>query len=213
MLACPYVASDYELLDAWRGGDREAGAALIRRHMQAIYSFFLGKLADAAEDLTQQTFLRCVESRDAFVPVGSFRGYLFVIARNLLFEQLRRRSVRQVDPDFDVHSLEDLVPSPSAELGTQQAHRLLVQALRRLPLDYQVALELYYVQRLRGDEIAQALEIAPGTVRSRIRRGLDRLRVVMAELSATPQALRTTLTDLHRWAAGVREAAVPTIDH
>jgi RNA polymerase sigma factor (sigma-70 family) len=206
MLASCRVADDLELLDAWRDGDRAAGAQLFSRHFAAVYGFFRNKLDDAAEDLTQQTFLRCVESRDAFRGASSFRGYMFVIARNLLFEQLRRRGTRKVEPDFDVDSLEDLVASPSTIMRVHEDHQLLVQALRRLPLSLQVALELYFVQRMRGDEIATVLDIPPGTVRSRIRRGLEQLREITAELSSSPQTLRTTTTDLQRWAAIVRDA-------
>lgn len=199
------VDTDLELLDAWRDGDRAAGAELFSRHFAAVYGFFRNKLEDAAEDLTQQTFLRCVESRDAFRGTSSFRGYMFVIARNLLFEQLRRRGARRVEPDFDVDSLEDLVASPSTILRVHEDHQLLVQSLRRLPLSLQVALELYFVQRMRGDEIAIALDIPPGTVRSRIRRALEQLREITAELSSSPSSLRATTTDLQRWAAVVRE--------
>jgi RNA polymerase sigma factor (sigma-70 family) len=202
------VSDDGDLLSAWRAGDRAAGAELFSRHFAAVYGFFRNKLEDAAEDMTQQTFLRCVESRDVFRgDEASFRTYMFQIARNLLYEQIRRRSVRNQDPDFEIDSLADLVASPSANLGARQEHRVLLEAMRRLPLSLQVALELYYVQRLRGEDIAVVLAIPVGTVRSRIRRALERLREVVAELSATPQTWRTTLTDLQRWAAGVRDAA------
>src|SRR6185503_17136010 len=124
--------------------------------------------------------------------------------RNLLFEQLRRRATRRIEPDFEVDSLEELAPSPSTMMRVHEDHQLLVHALRRLPLSLQVALELYFVQRMRGEEIAIVLDIPHGTVRSRIRRGLEQLRELTAELSSSPQSLRTTTTDLQRWAAAVR---------
>jgi RNA polymerase sigma-70 factor (ECF subfamily) len=146
-----------------------------------------------------------VESRDAFRGTGGFRGYMFAIARNLLYQHLRRGETRRVDVDFDVDSLEDLVPSPSSILLVHEDHKRLVRALRRLPLALQVTLELYFVQRMRGEEIANALEVPAATVRSRIRRGLERLRMITEELASSPQTLRTTTTDLHRWAAQLRE--------
>ena len=53
--------SDFELLEAWREGDQRAGRELFARHFDAIYRFFRSKIEDAADDLTQQTFLGCVK--------------------------------------------------------------------------------------------------------------------------------------------------------
>lgn len=196
---------DFQLLEAWRAGDRQAGSELLSRHFATIYGFFRNKIEHVAEDLTQQTFLKCVEARDDFHGASSFRVYVLVIARNLLYGHLRRKGERARDPNFDVSSLQDLDASPSTLLVVREDHKLLVHALRRLPLALQVALELYYVQRLRGEELAVVLDIPPGTVRSRIRRGLEHLRAAMSELSASPQRIQTTMTDLRRWAAGVRD--------
>jgi RNA polymerase sigma-70 factor (ECF subfamily) len=198
------VVSDFDLLDAWRAGDRAAGSELFARHFGPVYGFFRSKIEHVAEDLTQQTFLRCVEARDDFRGAASFRCYLFVVARNVLYSHLRRRGNRDIDLDFEVNSLEDLVASPSTLLVVREEHKLLVHALRRLPIALQVALELYYVQRLRGDELAEVLGIPVGTVRSRIRRGIEQLRANISELADSAQPVRTTLTDLARWAAGVR---------
>jgi RNA polymerase sigma-70 factor (ECF subfamily) len=203
------TTSDFELLDAWREGDRSAGSELFGRYFGPVYGFFRSKLEHAAEDLTQQTFLNCVEARDDFRGAGSFRTYLFVVARNVLFGHLRRRANRDVDLDFEVTSIADLDASPSTMLGFREDHKLLVHALRRLPVDLQVALELYYVQRMRAPALATILGIPPGTVRSRIRRAIEQLRLGMCDLAASPQRIRTTLTDLNRWAAELRDTPRP----
>jgi RNA polymerase sigma factor (sigma-70 family) len=173
--------SDFELLAEWRAGGRDAGNCLFDRHFASVYAFFRSKLEDVAEDLTQQTFLRCLEACDDFRTEASFRTYLFAIARNVFYGDLRRRS-RSRDIDVEVLALPDLGVSSSAFLELREEHKLLVRALRRLPDDLQVALELYYVQHVRGRALVAALGVAPGTVRSRIRRGIERLRVVMEEL-------------------------------
>ncbi len=200
------VDSDVALLAAWRDGDRNAGQELLGRYFDAVYGFFRSKIEHVAEDLTQQTFLRCVESRDEVRQGGSFRCYLFVVARNELYGHLRRASTRTTDPDFEVSSLADLVASPSTLLMAREDHKLLVHALRRLPLALQVTLELRFVQRLRGEELAEVLGIPLGTVRSRIRRGVEQLRTNIAELSSSSAPVRTTLTDLQRWAEDLRGA-------
>ncbi len=202
----PWMTTDFELLAAWRAGDVTAGSELFARHFAQVYGFFRSKLEYAAEDLTQETFLRCVEARDDFRGSASFRTYLFTIARNALYTHVVRKANQPKDPDFEVTSIEDLDDSPSAALAFQEDHKLLVHSLRRLPLELQVALELYYVQGLRGAELVEVLGLPPGTVRSRIRRALEQLRANMARLSASRKPIRTTLTDLRRWAASVRAA-------
>lgn len=202
------MTSDFDLLEAWRSGDRSAGSELFARHFAHVFGFFRSKIEHAAEDLTQQTFLACVESRDAFRGATTFRIYLFIVARNCLYSHVRRKANRATDHDFELTSLADLDPSPSGMLVFREHHKLLVHALRRLPIELQVTLELYYVQRLRGAEIAEVLGLPGGTVRSRIRRAIEQLRENATILASSPQAMRTTLTDLHRWADDVRAAAV-----
>ena len=83
--ARPVVPSDpmddFELLDAWRAGSREAGSELFERHFPGLFWFFRNKAGESAEDLVQQTFLSVVESRDRFRKDASFRTYLFTVAR------------------------------------------------------------------------------------------------------------------------------------
>lgn len=203
------VLSDFELLEAWRSGDARAGSELFGRHFQGVYQFFRSKVEPVAEDLTQQTFLHCAKSRDDFRGSASFRTYLFVIARNQLYMYLREHARSGTTVDFETVSLEDLSIRASSLLVVREEHKLLVHALRRLPLELQIALELYYVQRLRGRELVEALGLRPGTVRSRIRRAMEQLRERIAELAGSPQRIRTTLTDLARWAEDVRLQPTP----
>ena len=132
-----------ELLEAWRTGDRDASEELIGRHFDPICRFFRGKLGGDVEDLIQRTFLDCVESRD-HVTGGSFRAYLFRVAKNRLYDHLRA-GLRQPQPaEVSLASLVDIATSPSQLVARSQEHQLLVAALRRIPLDYQIALELAY---------------------------------------------------------------------
>lgn len=198
---------DFELLDAWRAGDRAAASALFARHFTDVFAFFRSKLEHVAEDLTQQTFLNCVESRDRFRGVTTFRIYLFIVARNCLYSYVRKKANRDHDPDFALTSLVALDPSLSGALIFREQNRLLVHALRRLPIELQIAIELYYVQRLQAAEIAEVLGIPVGTVRSRIRRAIEQLRVNLELLTSDSAPVRTTLTDLRRWAHELRHGA------
>ena len=68
-----------------------AGNQLFQRYLRSIYRFFRNKLQGDVDELVQATFLACVRGRDQFNQRGSFRGYLFAIARHELYGHLRRR--------------------------------------------------------------------------------------------------------------------------
>jgi RNA polymerase sigma-70 factor (ECF subfamily) len=199
------TVTDFDLLDRWRAGDREAGNTLFDRYFDPVFRFFRNKVTDGAEDLVQQTFLACVQSRDHFRKDASFRTYLFTAARSKLYNYLERRG-REGAIDWGSTSCADLGVSPSAQLVQGEEHRLLLQALRRLPVDVQVALELYYFEQVRGPELAEVLGVPEGTVRSRLRRGRELLRAVLLELSATPADVESTMSNLEDWAAAIRNA-------
>src|SRR4051812_21849512 len=101
--ATPLADPDASLFAAWSSGDRAAAATLIARHYDAIERFFLYKAGDAADDLVQQTFLICEQAASGYRGGGTFRAFLFGIARNILCEFIRGR-VRdgKESPDFNV---------------------------------------------------------------------------------------------------------------
>lgn len=198
------MRSDFELLVAWGEGDDRAGNELFERHFDAAFRFFRNKVGEDASDLVQQTFLACVQSRSRFRKDASFRTYLFVVARSKLYDFLRLKQRAEARIDFGVSSILDLGLSPSRAVVAHENHKLLLHALRCLPVELQVTLELYYVEQLRGPALSEVLGVPIGTVRSRIRRGLEQLKVVMLRLEASPERVETTLSDLDQWAAGLR---------
>ena len=102
------MQSDFELLEAWRDGDEVAGRDLFGRYFDAVFRFFRNKVNEAAEDLTQQTFMGLVAGRDKFRGDSSFRTYLFVIARKRLYSYLRNLDRRQDPIEFGNSSVVDL---------------------------------------------------------------------------------------------------------
>jgi DNA-directed RNA polymerase specialized sigma24 family protein len=104
-----------------------------------------------------------------------------------------------------VTSSDELTPSPSSVLAVHQEQRLLLEALRRIPLDYQLVLELYYWEDMAAPELAQVLGLPEGTVRSRLRRARELLTHRMKVLARSPTLLKTTLSDLEKWVTSLRE--------
>lgn len=176
------MASDTELLVAWRQGNAAAGDELLGRYFRPLLRFFRNKVSAGVEDLIQHTMLACVERRDDIHDDASFRGYLFAIARGKLFDRLRREHRRPDVVDVAEHSLLDLGTTPSSALARDERKAKLATALAGIPLDHQIALELAYWEQLSGPEIAKVLDIPANTVRSRLARARQQLRARLEEL-------------------------------
>jgi RNA polymerase sigma factor (sigma-70 family) len=191
---------DAALLDAWREGDDRAGEQLFDRHADAVARFFENKVRAGAEDLTQATFLRMIEGRERVRNGIAFRAFVIGIARNVLREHLRELvRGRQIDPDVDC--MAELAPGPSTMIGAREEHRLLIEGLRRLPIESQILLELFYWEQLKSHEIAAVLDVAATTIRSRLTKARTLLAEKMAQLAASPEVLASTLQGLDTWAA------------
>jgi RNA polymerase sigma-70 factor (ECF subfamily) len=196
--------TDFELLDAWKGGDLEAADQLLRRHFETVFRFFRNKVDTGIEDLVQKTFVACVEARDRFRSDASFRVFLLAIARYQLlnFYRKRRRSKEVLDDDADGHHEQGA--SPSAVMADHQEQRLLLRALRRLEPELQIILELSYWENLKVEEMAMVLEIPGGTVKSRLFRARKQLREQLAALASEQDVLKSTTDNLDQWARSLR---------
>jgi len=197
------AADDMALLQAWRAGDRKAGDALFQRHFDDLLRFFHNKVGpDAAKDLIGATLIGCVEGRDRYRGDSSFRAYLFGTARYVLLGYFKKKK-RSDAFDPEVTSLLELQPGPSSILGRRAATHLLAAALRRIPLDMQIVLELHYWQGLTSEELGRVLGMPSPSVRTRLRRARALLHERMQELQGSPQPIDPP-SGLDTWSAGLR---------
>ncbi|MGB1016791.1 MAG: RNA polymerase sigma factor [Nannocystaceae bacterium] len=204
------MRADMELLHAWREGDEHAGRELFARHFDSVFRFFRNKVDGVADDLTQQTFLGCLRGREKFRGEASFRTYVFSIARKRLYTHYRDQQRKGVNLDFDQASVADLAGlSPTAMIAERQEQRLLLRALRQLPLDMQIALELHYWEDLKVREIAEILDVPSGTIKRRLQRARQQLERNLAAASESPALLKSTLDNFSHWAGGLRKQLVP----
>jgi RNA polymerase sigma factor (sigma-70 family) len=174
----PY--DETKLLQAWRGGDAHAGAAIVERHFASVYKFFRSKLSGDVDDLVQQTFISCLETREGFRGECSFRTLLFGIARRRLYDHFRERA-RVKALDFTTTSVRALGTSPSGALLRRDNLTMLREALRELPVDSQMLLELSYWEALSTQELARVFEVSEGTIKSRLFNARGRLRALLAQ--------------------------------
>ncbi len=198
------TATDLALLDAWQGGDPQAGELLFERHFEAVYRFFCNKVPRDVDDLVQETFLACLGAKDRFRGDSSFRTFLFGIARKILLKYRDRWAPKDAGEEFHASRVAGLECSPTQIVVENQEQALLLRALRRLPLELQIALELFYWEGLLSRDIAVVLELSHGTVRSRLRRGREQLRELVESLAEQPDLRRSTLGNFDRWLASIQ---------
>jgi len=109
-----------------------------------------------------------------------------------------------------VSSIMDLTPRPSRVVAERREQQLLLAALRAIPVDLQIAVELYYWEGLSGSELAAVLDVPEGTVRSRLRRAREALAARMVELAESREVADAALVDFDSWARSLRDCATAT---
>ncbi len=198
--------SDVELLAAWQAGERRAGAALFDRHFRSLARFLRTKVGreEEVDDLVQATFLACLEGGHRYRGEGGLRGYLLGIAYHKVQKLYAERERRAID--VEAVSVHDLAPGPSTALAQRAEQRLLLAGLRRLPLQFQVVLELYFWEDLTAAAIGELLGVPEGTVRTRIRRARELLTAQIERLAGARALIESTIHGLDDWARGLRAA-------
>ena len=176
------MEDDFQLLDRWQAGDADAGSLLFRRHFDTLMRFFYAKASGDVEDLVQNTMLQCVQATERFRREASFRTFLFAIARKTLLAYYRKsRSNSKIDPL--VSSVHELATTPSEAVAREERASIVVEAMRRIPVDHQILLELHYWEGLPPAEVAKVLQLHPGTTRTRLFRARVALREMLAQLN------------------------------
>lgn len=167
---------------AYAQGDTLAFEALYARHRGGLYRFVARGLSPRAlaDECFQEIWIRVIGARERYRPDAKFSTWLYQIAHNLIVDQYRRaRPEVQVDEGEDGALREfpdDEQHQPERELSQFEQQRLLQQALRELPDDQRIALQLRLEQELSLEEIARITGTGRETVKSRLRYALDKLK-------------------------------------
>ena len=196
---------DAELVTAYRNGNKRAGEQLADRYFGRVLNFCRSKAPSAATDIAQHSFMACFAGLDKLRDPASFRSFLFAIVCNQIRMHYRRGRVEGERLDFGTVSSADLDPSPSQIIARGAEQRLLLAGLRRIPMQYQIVLELFYWEEMRAQDIAEVLEIPLGTAKTRILRGRELLQEALAKLDAPGSVLESTVTNLEDWARRLRD--------
>lgn len=177
---------DRSLVSLAQQGDGEAFALLVQRHQKMVYNLALGKTGSHhdAEEITQNAFLKAWQGLPQFQGKAAFSSWLYRLTLNAATDFLRQRGrhtkvVSLSDPDLP--PIPDQSPTPEERSAAEADRQALWQAIEALPEQQRTILLLREIDGLSYKEIALALDLEEGTVRSRLSRSRKVLRKLLCK--------------------------------
>jgi RNA polymerase sigma-70 factor, ECF subfamily len=178
--------ADEELMQLVHDGDVRAFEVVFDRHASAAFSLAYRMCARraAAEDIVQDAFLSLWRSGSGYDPSrGSVRSWVLSVVHNRAIDALRRVGSK-AGLDVSDEGIAERLPaaeSTDAEVERRDEARQLRTALDELPPDQRQVIELAYFGGFTHNEIAEMLDLPPGTVKGRMRLGLTKMRFFLGE--------------------------------
>jgi RNA polymerase sigma-70 factor (ECF subfamily) len=181
-------ATDIRLMELVSAGQTDAFKQLVERHQRLVIGTvarMLGNNSDA-EDIAQQVFVRVWKNASRYVPRARFTTWLLTITRNLVFNELRRRSRHaqvplQTEVDEEERPLKDeQTLAPDASLLEQELQQAIDAAIASLPETQRMAVVLRRYEQLSYEEIAEILEQSVSAVKSLLFRARTELRASLS---------------------------------
>jgi RNA polymerase sigma-70 factor (ECF subfamily) len=184
-----HVSADTDLLSRIAARDQAALADLYDRHARLLFSLALRILKDRgeAEDVLQEVFVRVWDRAESYdQALGTPAAWLVRIARNRAIDRVRARSVRAaIDVPASVDAASERAPGPDPErvASASEERRAVAAALETLAPEQRVLIERAFYEGLTHSELAAAFNLPLGTVKTRIRTGMQSLRARLAALA------------------------------
>lgn len=188
--------TDQEVVGLARAGKEAAYRELLRRYERPVFSLIYRMVRDRelAEDLAQESFVKVLNALDSYRPEYKFSSWIFKIANNAAIDQLRRRELVTLSLDgapdartadeIEATALQavDQTESPLEELESRELGKSIEQAIARLRPEYRACILLRHVEGRSYEEIAEALDLPLGTVKTYIHRARHELRESLGPL-------------------------------
>jgi len=191
--------SDEELLLALARGDDSALSPIYRRYVPTVFKIAVQALGrEAAEDVVQEVFSSVWKNAGTFDPArGLVRPWIVQIARSRVLNELRRRSRKpETNDDGDdsaISEVPDLASQPDQVVWEEYRRSAIQKAIGSLAPPQRQALSLAFFEDLTHEQVANALKVPLGTTKTRIRAGIQQLRIALAAMAALLVAVVTTL--------------------
>lgn len=164
------TCSDSHLMQLIVAGDQAAFSELYLRYKSRMYYYFyrmLGNSAELANDFLQELFMKLIEKPESYNPSFSFSTWLYSVANNMCKNEYRRQSIRQEYKAAEALSMPvDQMHEPYLEV--EQVLEKIFQTLDLLGEEHRSAFLLHYREGFSIKEVAEILELAEGTVKSRL---------------------------------------------
>jgi RNA polymerase sigma-70 factor, ECF subfamily len=177
---------DLPLIDRFKGGDQAAFEELVLKYQDRIYALCRNMLGNAqdAQDVAQDTFIKAYQKLKDFRPEASLYTWLYRIAVNTCLDYKKRpfwESLSRKSGEDEEYILEPFSnePSPEKLYESKQLGLVLHKSLRKLPVKLRTVIILKEFEGLSYEGIAEVLEVSIGTVKSRISRAREELKVLM----------------------------------
>ena len=181
--------TEKELITRAKKGDQDAFGQLVLAHQNKVFTLCVHMMGsrEEAEDMAQEAFLKAWRSLDSFHGESSFATWMHRLTTNLCLDHLRKQTRRQnvsvaVSLDDEEATLPEPVDhsgDPHEELERAERQRALTKGLQELPEHYRRPLVMREVSGMSYQEIADALKLDLGTVKSRIARAREALRKIL----------------------------------
>ena len=188
--------TDEELMERFQNGDEKAFNEIVIRYRERIVNFILGMVRDfdKAEDLAQDTFLIVYERKHSYKRIAKLSTWIFTIAKNLTFTELRKVKRRKT---YSVSELEpengsNIIFWQNIEDGDNSFNKsmysdghinittdIIMNKIEELPDDFKIIINLRDIQELSYEEISRIMDLAIGTVKSRLNRARIKLRELL----------------------------------
>ena len=182
--------NDVQLIRRILSGNDEAFSVLVRKHQKSIHALAWRKVGDfhIAEEITQDTFLQVYKHLAQLKNPNQFGGWIYVIANRLCLKWLQKNklSVQSLD-DTPMEEIEEVSYTHYASDQRQteiaeDRHELVKKLLSQLPESERTVVTLFYLGEMTAKEIGKFLGVSVNTVKSRLRRGRERLQERQEEL-------------------------------
>jgi RNA polymerase sigma-70 factor (ECF subfamily) len=168
--------TDEQLMEAVKSGDLQQASLLFDRYHRRIFNFLVRMMADrmAAEDVTQNVFLRMLKYRNSYNPELKFQTWIYQVARNAFadyYQQQKQSKAVSV-------TIEKMENEPDIENALQQeeTEKRLIQALAQVPDGYRELIVLTRFQHLKYEEVAWLMDMTVANVKVKVHRAIGQLR-------------------------------------
>ncbi len=171
-----------------QAGDLSKMGLLYERYSRDLFGYFYRCTGDRtrSEDLVQNVFERIIKYSHTFAGHGEFSYWLFATARNVWFDQNRRKQRVTYQEEIDEEAHPDYTTlAPDETLHRKERHELLQQALQELSPEKREAIVLSRYQGFKYKEIAKMADCSENAIKSRVQRGLIELRELVEKLETT----------------------------